>query len=227
MRVLNHQGVLLMATAVKPPEPIAQRVILPGVSWQTYERLLADFEDSHAAHFAYDQGVLEILVLSAKHEEPNRTLALLIEMLALELDMDIRNLGSTTFKRADMLRGFEPDTCFYIQRVEQIRGKDEIDLTIDPPPDLVIEIDITHPSLDKLPIYAAVGVPEVWRYDGEAVTIYTLGQEIYSLSEVSRVLSGVTSRDLSRFIEESKQLKRPIWLRQVREWAQQLGRHDR
>ncbi|MHC4089359.1 MAG: Uma2 family endonuclease, partial [Planctomycetota bacterium] len=139
-----------MATAVKPPELIAQRVILQGVSWQTYERLLADFEDSHAAHFAYDQGVLEILVPSAKHEESNRTLALLIEMLALEMEMEIRNLGSTTFKRADMLRGFEPDTCFYIQHVEQISGKDEIDLTVDPPPDLVLEIDITHPSLDKL-----------------------------------------------------------------------------
>lgn len=215
-----------MATAVKPPEPIAQRVILPGVSWQTYERLLADFEDSHAAHFAYDQGVLEILVPSAKHEEPNRTLALLIEMLALELDIDIRNLGSTTFKRADMLCGFEPDTCFYIQRAEQISGKDEIDLTIGPPPDLIIEID-THPALDKLPIYAAVGVPEVWRYDEEVVTIYTLGQDIYSPSEVSRVLPGVTSLMLSRFIAESRQLKRPIWLRQVHEWAQQLGRHDR
>lgn len=218
-----NQGVLLMATSVKTPEPMAQCVILQGVSWQTYERLLADFEDSHAAHFAYDQGVLEIVVPSAKHEEPNRTLALLIEMLALERDMDIRNLGSTTFKRLDMLRGFEPDTCFYIQRVEQIRGKDDIDLAVDPPPDLVIEIDITHPSLDKLPIYAAVGVPEVWRYNGQVVTIFTLGQEIYSPSHASTILPGVTSADLSRFIVVSKQLTRPAWLRQVGEWARQLS----
>jgi Uma2 family endonuclease len=177
------------------------------VSWQTYERLLVDFEDSHAAHFAYDQGVLEILVPSAKHEESNRSLALLIEMLALEMEMEIRNLGSTTFKRADMLRGFEPDTCFYIQRAEQISGKDEIDLTVDPPPDLVIEIDITHPSLDKLPIYAAVGVTEVWRYDGRVVTIFTLGQEVYIPSEASSLLPGVTNADLSRLIEVSRQLK--------------------
>jgi Uma2 family endonuclease len=216
-------GVFPVATAVKPPESIAQCVILQGVSWQTYERLLADFENSHAAHFAYDQGVLEILVPSAKHEEPNRTLALLIEMVALEMDIDIRNLGSTTFKRVDMLRGFEPDTCFYIQRAEQISGKDDIDLMVDPPPDLVIEIDITHPSLNKLPIYAAVGVPEVWRYDGQVVTIFTLAQETYSPSNASTILPSVTSADLSRLLVASRQFKRPAWLRQVGEWARQLS----
>lgn len=209
-----------MAMAGKLVEPVSQCVILQGVSWETYERLLADFEDSHAAHFTYDQGVLEILVPSAKHEEPNRALALLIEMLALALDIDIRNLGSTTFKRGDLSRGFEPDTCFYIQRVAQISGKDDIDLAVDPPPDLVLEIDITHPSLDKLPLYAAIGVSEVWRYDGASVAIYTLAQEAYIVSETSQVLPGVTSAVLSQFIEESRQIRRPDWLRRVRAWAQ-------
>ncbi len=213
-----------MAMAVRTGVSTSQCVILQGVSWETYERLLADFEDSHAAHFTYDQGVLEILVPSAKHEEPNRALASLVDILALELDIDIRNLGSTTFKRGDLSRGFEPDTCFYIQRVEQISGKDDIDLAVDPPPDLVIEVDITHPSLDKLPLYAAVGVTEVWRYDGVAVTIYTLAQDVYRTSETSQVLPGVTSDVLSQLIAQHQQLRRPDWLRRVREWAQRQAR---
>jgi Uma2 family endonuclease len=215
-----------MAMAARPVESASQCVVLQGVSWETYERLLADFRDSHAVHLTYDQGALEILVPSAKHEEPNRALALLIEMLALALDIDIRNLGSTTFKRDDLSRGFEPDSCFYIQQAAQIRGKDDIDLAVDPPPDLVIEVDITHPSLDKLPLYAAVGVTEVWRYDGASVTIHTLAQEAYIASETSQVLPGVTSAILSQFIAESRQLRRPDWLRRVREWAQGRAASD-
>ncbi len=141
-------------------------------------------------------------------------------MLALEFDIDIRNLGSTTFKRSDLARGFEPDTCFYIQRAAQISGKDDIDLAVDPPPDLVIEVDITHPALNKLPLYAAVGVTEVWRYDGTSVTIYTLTQETYTTNETSRVLPAITSAILSQFLDESRHLRRPDWLRRVREWAQ-------
>jgi Uma2 family endonuclease len=215
-----------MAMAVRPVESASQCVVLQGVSWDTYERLLADFQDSHAAHLTYDQGVLEILAPSAKHEEPNRALALLIEMLALELDIDIRNLGSTTFKRGDLSRGLEPDSCFYIQHAAQISGKDDIDPAVDPPPELVIEVDITHPSFDKLPLYAAVGVAEVWRYDGAAVTIHTLAQETYTVSETSQALPGVTSAMLSQFIEQSRQLRRPDWLRRVREWAQDCAASD-
>ena len=101
------------------------------------------------------------MVLSTKHERPNRTLALLVEILAEELNMDVQRLGSTTFTREDLDKGFEPDSCFYIQNEARVRGKEEIDLAVDPPPDLVIEIDITSPSLNKFPIYARIGVPEV------------------------------------------------------------------
>lgn len=195
------------------------RIILRGVSWTTYESLLTDFQDSNAVHFAYDQGVLEIMAPSAKHEEPNRTLALLVEMLALELRINIRNLGSTTFMRKDLQRGFEPDTCFYIRNVERIRGKEEIDLTIDPPPDLVLEIDITHPSLNKLPIYAAVGVPEIWRYDGQHLTILTLKDNTYHQQEESLAFPHLAHHVLSQFIAESKTLERLDWLHCVQDWA--------
>jgi Uma2 family endonuclease len=121
------------------------RIILHGISWETYTRLLDDMEDSHAAHFAYDQGELEIMVLSERHEKPNRTLAVLVEVLAEELDIDLQRLGSTTFKRDDLQKGFEPDSCFYIQNEIRVRGKEKLDLAVDPPPDLVIEIDISSP----------------------------------------------------------------------------------
>jgi Uma2 family endonuclease len=208
-----------------PPEPTGQRLILHGVSWATYERLLADFHDSHAAHFAYDQGVLEIMVLSYAHEKVNRLLQTVFEVIAAELDIDFENAGSTTFKRADLARGFEPDTCFYVRNVEQIRGKKEIDLTVDPPPDLVIEIDVSSPSLNKFPLYAQVGIPEVWRYDGTTLTLFTLEHGEDLAQEASSVLPGLTGQVITRFLEDSQTLKRTVWFRNVQEWARQHKEH--
>jgi Uma2 family endonuclease len=203
-----------------PPPQTGQRVILHGVSWATYERLLADFQDSHAAHFAYDRGVLEIMVLSFEHEKINRLIHTLFEVIAAEMDVDFENAGSTTFKRADLARGFEPDTCFYIQNVEHIRGKKEIDLAVDPPPDLIIEIDISSPSLNKFPIYAQIGVPEVWRHDGTTLTIFTLKSGEYHAQEASIALPGLTGQVITQFLEDSQTMKRTEWFRRMREWAQ-------
>jgi Uma2 family endonuclease len=199
-----------------------QRVILPGVSWETYRQLLADFEDNHAAHFTYDRGVLEIMVLSLKHEKLKHLLATLVELLAAEWGLDIEGAGSTTFRRQDLARGFEPDACFYLKNVEYIRQKDEIDLAEDPPPDLVIEIDITSPSLNKLPIYAAMGVAEVWRYDSQGLTIFKLAAGAYQVQPESAALPGLTSQALSDLIQAGQSLKRAAWLRQVRRWARKL-----
>ncbi len=199
---------------------VQQRVILPGVSWETYERLLVDFQDSHAAHFAYDQGKLEIMVLSAEHEEDKDVLTLLVNVLAEEMDIDVRSFGSTTFQREDLERGFEPDACFYIAHESQVRGKKKLDLAIDPPPDLVIEIDITSPSLDKFSIFAAMRIPEVWRYDGELLTIFMLAGDEYVERTESVALPTVTSEVLRNFVGDSKQMKRTAWLRRVREWVQ-------
>src|SRR3954462_13121446 len=150
------------------------RVILHNTSWETYERLLADNENNSAPRFTYDRGELEIMSPSPEHEKFNRRIAQLVLAVSDELGIEAEDLGSTTFRREDLARGFEPDSCFYIQNEERIRGKGRIDLTVDPPPDLVIEIDITSPSFSKLPIYAQIGVPEVRRYDGERMTILVL-----------------------------------------------------
>jgi Uma2 family endonuclease len=153
-----------MATVLSPPE---ERTILHDVSWETYESLLADHLDRSAPRFTYDQGVLEIMSPSSEHEEISDLIKQMVYTLAGEMNLDIRGFGSTTFRREDIKRGFEPDACFYIQSVDRIKGVTKLDLATQPPPDLVVEIDITHPSLDKFPIYAQVGVPEVWRYHGQ------------------------------------------------------------
>ena len=198
-----------------------QGLILHGISWATYERLLADYQDSHAAHFAYDQGELEIMVLSLEHERLKHTLATLVEVLAEEMGIDVDGVGSTTFQREDLAKGFEPDACFYIEHAEQITGKKRIDLSEDPPPDLVIEIDITSPSLNKFPMYAQIGVPEIWRYDGETLSVLKREGQTYTPAEASGVLPGVPRAQLSLFIPNSESLKRTVWLRQVREWVRQ------
>src|SRR5438045_4955835 len=153
-----------MATVLSTPN---QRVVMDDISWETYEQLLADFAESSGYRLSYDGGTLEIMSPLEEHEESNRTLNLLVEAVAEEREIEIRNLGSTTFKRQDLGKGFEADSCFYIQNFERVRGKRRIDLLTDPPPDLVIEIDVTSPSLPKLPIFAQLGIPEVWRYDGQ------------------------------------------------------------
>jgi Uma2 family endonuclease len=208
-----------MATVISPTD---RRVIIQGVSWETYERLLIDFGDSHAARLTFDQGTLEIMAPSFAHERPVHLLTQIVEILAEVRDLDLIGAGATTFKREDVQRGFEPDASFYIQHAEAVRHNTDIDLRNDPPPDLVIEIDITHPSLDKLPIYAALGIPEVWRYAGQQLHIYQRRADGYTIVDTSAVLPGVTSHQLTQLVAEGHEVPRPAWLRRVRAWAGSL-----
>ena len=207
-----------MATVLSLPE---QRVILRGVSWGTYENLLSDHVDASAPRFTFDQGVLEIMSPSSEHEEYNRALALLVEVLAEELHMDIRNLGSTTFKREDLQRGFEADSSFYIQTAERMSGRSHVDPAVDPPPDLVIEVDITSTALSKFPVYAHFSVPEIWRYDGKRVEILKLTGREYARSKTSAAFPEVGDVDLSNFLEQAKFLKRTAWLGMLRSWVRE------
>lgn len=206
------------ASPATPPSP-AEKIILHDVSWETYEQLLANYNECQSPRFAYDDGTLEIMILSAKHEEPSRTIASLIEILAEEFSINFRNLGSTTFRRKKLKKGFEPDACFYIQNVGRIKGKEEIDLEVDPPPDLTVEIDVTSPSLNRFPIYAAIGIPEIWRYDGARMTFYQLSGSTYTEVDERAALPHVNSQIVTRFIKESRTMERLDWLRRVRAWA--------
>jgi Uma2 family endonuclease len=144
---------------------------------------------------------------------------MLVELLAAELEIDVEGAASTAFQREDLAQGFEPDASFYVQHASRIRGQKQIDLYTDPPPDLVIEIDISHPSLNKFPIFTGLGIPEVWRYHKEAITVFTLAGDSYRAQSVSELFPGVTDADLTRLISEGRQMKRSDWFRSVREWA--------
>jgi len=159
-----------------PPEG---RVTLRNVSWETYKMLVEEDPGRSAPRFFYDRGVLEIVSPSFEHEQIADIIALLVDRLAMELEIDVTGARSTTFDREDLARGFEPDASFYFsENAAKVRGKRRLSLDAgDPPPDLVVEVDITSPSASKLPIYARLGVPEVWRHDGEAATILVLDVE--------------------------------------------------
>jgi Uma2 family endonuclease len=211
-----------MATIISPPrEEREQRVVLGHVSWETYESLLAGHADASSPRFTYSEGTLEIMSPSSEHEKLNRVLATIADLVAEEQEIEFENLGSTTFRRQDLERGTEPDSCFYIQNVERIRGKKEIDLTVDPPPDLVIEVEITSPAVSKLPVYARLRVPEIWLHDGRSPRILLLSGDRYEDRDRSEVLHCLTQAVLSDFCEQSKSLTTLAWRRMVRTWAKQ------
>ena len=194
-----------------------QRIVLHNVSWETYERLLAESDESPGTRFTYDGGALEIMTLSVEHENPNRTLAAMVEIVAEETGKDLVRAGSTTFKRQDLMKGFEPDSSYYIEHAPQVMGKRELDLVADPPPDLVIEVDITRSSLNRFPVFAALGVPEVWRFDGERVVFHVLTGDSYVETGVSAALPRLTAANATALLEASSRMGSRVWVRRVRE----------
>ena len=198
-----------------------QRFCLNYVSWQTYESLLADYADTRSPRFTFSEGMLEIMSPSGEHEELIQILAMIADIVAEEQRVEFKALGSSTFRRPDLEHGTEPDACFYVQNVERIRGKKEIDLTVDPPPDLVIEVEVTSPVIPKLPVYARLGVPEIWLHDGRSASILCLSGDHYEASDRSGVLPAVTQTVLLDFVEQSKALSTLAWRRVVRTWARE------
>lgn len=212
-----------MTTVLNPPQLGAEeRFVLRNVTWETYEHLLKNYESFSAPRFTYDQGDLEIMSPSIPHEAASRILSLLVNIICEEREIDVRDLGSTTHKRADLLKGVEPDGCFYIRNVAAITGVDELNLSVEPPPDLVIEVDISHPSIARLPIYAALGVPEIWQFEDGQVKFFVLQENKYIALTNSAELPGISSEVITQFVNASASTKRPQWLRQVRQWIRSI-----
>jgi Uma2 family endonuclease len=147
--------------------PPGHRVLLHQVSWQEFESILAELGEHRSTRLSYSQGILEIVAPLPEHEKAKVTIADLLKVLLDEFDMDWESLGSTTFRRAEMQAGIEPNDCFYIRNHALMIGREHIDLSADPPPDLAIEIDIT--SKTKLNAYEALKVPEIWRYQNRTL----------------------------------------------------------
>ncbi len=212
-----------MTTVINPPRLASEkRFVLHNVSWEKYERLLKDYESQSVPRLTYDHGDLEIMSPSIPHEWASDVLRLLIRVICEEFEFDVVGLGSLTQRRADLLQGVEPDGCFYIQNVEAIRGVRKLDLKIHPPPDLVIEVDISNPSIPKIPIYARLGVPEIWHFKTDYLVFLQLVEGQYATVSESAVLHGINSDDVMRFVTSSDSMKHPEWLRAVREWLKSL-----
>ncbi|MEH1898953.1 MAG: Uma2 family endonuclease [Nostoc sp.] len=196
-----------------------QKTVLHNISWETFEALLRDTGKDRGSRFAYDCGVLEIMTPLFEHENAKIQFDRFILVLAEELEIEIRSAGSTTLKQKISKRGIEPDTCYYIQNELAIRGKQTLDLENDPPPDLAIEIDITSSSVNKLGIYSALGVTELWRYDGQNLKFYQLIEEQYVECKFSIAFPLVSVSEISRFIEQSKSMGEIALLKSFRAWV--------
>jgi len=196
-------------------------VILLHVKWDTYERLLGDDEERRIPRMTYDHGVLELVTPSKPHEVDAATITRFVDIVAAVLGIPIQSTASTTFRRQDLERGFEPDASFYIQNEPRVRNRREVDLTVDPPPDVVLEMEMSRSALDKLPLFASMGIPEVWRCDGQRVTILLLEQDGYRKSSSSQSLPVLTSEDLTRFLAESRTMLSPDWFQAVSNWARE------
>lgn len=204
-----------------------QLIVLPGhqlllkdVSWQMFEEILEELGETRAARVSYSKGMLEIMTPLAEHEDDKVVIGDLVKALLEELDIEFRSLGSTTFKNEEMRQAVEADDCFYIQNEAVIRGKKRIDLSVDPPPDLAIEIDIT--SRTKFNNYEALGVPELWRYDGRKLQINVLRDGKYVESKISYNFPNFPLGEvIHQFVEQSKTVGRNTTMKAFRNWVRE------
>ena len=196
---------------------VVQQVILHNISWETYEKILAEHDEVSNPHFAFCDGELEIMVLGYQHETLKTKLSELATEIARVLEIDYETAGSTTFRREKKQKGFEGDASYYFKNSDLVRTKKVIDLNIDPPPELVIEIDVTHGSLPKFPIFSALGIEEVWRFDAETVIFYRLENEEYKQVAESVCLVGVKSETVTELLFAAEEMKHSEWLKLVHE----------
>jgi len=200
--------------------PLAEyRVILHNVSWHTFESLLADLGDRRNTLFHYLNGKLEIMSPLSLHEGSNRFIDDLIRAFSDELEIDLRKLGSLLMKIPDLKLGAEPDSCYYIQNEPIIRNKEVIIVGEDPPPDLVLEVDITNPSDHRLPIYALLNVPEVWRYDGYSLEFLALEDGEYKPIEKSLAFPDLPAAIVVEYVQQRLTLGESATLREFRKWV--------
>jgi len=197
-----------------------QRVVFHYLSWDAYLQMLQLLGNNRSARLTYDQGTLEITMPLEEHEFAAEAIALFIRVLVIELGLDLKTMGSTTLNRADLQRGAEPDKAFYIQNRSQVAGRN-VDLMQDPPPDLIVEVDITHTDINKFRLYASLGTPEFWRYNGQEWQIYQLQGEQYVEVETSPTFPFVPKVKLYEFLEQSQQSEVTAE-KALRAWLQEM-----
>lgn len=194
--------------------------VIYGVSWETYEALIEKYQDNQSPRLTYDSGIMEVeLANSDKHEEDNRNLSLLLQTILLELEIEHRNLGSTTFIKRTIHKGFEPDTCFYIESLPKIESQSNLGIENSVPPDLIIEINRTSSSVPRMPVFAAFGVKEVWRFSDELVKFYVLENGVYLETKSSIAIPVLSSERATEFLLEAGKLGNIAWVKKIRNWV--------
>ena len=197
----------------------AGHVLLHNIAWSTYEAIVAE-NGNPGTRFTYDRGTMEIMSPSKQHERFKRLIGRMIETLTEELGIPISSAGSTTWKSELREQGVEPDECYYVANESCVRGRDEIDLAVDPPPDLAVEVEITSSWIDKMPIYAGLGVPEVWRYDGKALHVEQLQADgTYAGQTQSSAFPFLPLAEIPRFLDRRNATDETTWIRSFREWV--------
>ncbi len=215
-----------MLSVSSSPISAEQRTYLHDISWELFENLLSEIGNNGSTRLAYYQGMLEFMTPLPEHERPIRRIDTLVVELATALNLPLDLLGSTTIKRPDLRAGKEPDACYYIQNEYLIRNKSQLDFTQDPPPDLAVEVDITNSSIDKLALYATLGIPELWRYDGKTLTFYYLNNGNYRVVDRSVSFPMLSSPKVLEFLGDCQSLGVSNAVRSLREWIR-LELNDR
>ena len=198
-----------------------QRTLLENISWSTFETLLKEIGNRRGYRIAYDNGMLEIMSPLYEHENPKIQSDRFIFILAEELGIEIKSAGSMTLKQEQAKKGIEPDNCYYIQSEPAVRGRQELDLETAPPPDLAIEIDITSSSVNKLAIYSALCVPELWIYNGRILKFYELVEREYIERDFSIAFSFLSVAKMLYFLEQSKTMGEIALLKSFRSWVRE------
>ena len=198
-------------------------VLLRGITWPVYESMLRDLERSgQRIYLTYDRGTLEIMPPSPFHERYKRLIGRYIDTISVEMSIPIVGLGSTTFRREDLDRGVEPDECYYVQHEPQMGARFEVDLRQDPPPDLAIEMEHTRHLLDRAGVYSALGVPEIWKYDGERLTGFRRGEDgKYHPIGTSAAFPFLDLADVERFLNAARSQTEDVAVRAFRDWVRQ------
>jgi len=199
-----------------------QRVVIEPVRWSTYVALVED-ADSRRGRMTYDQGVLEIMSPSKSHEQIGRLIGRMIEAFTEERRIEIVSVASVTVKLESLQRGFAADEAYYIQRAGQVRSLQELDFTVHPAPDLVVEVDISRSSMSKLLLWAAFGVLEVWRYRGESLTVYQLRGDGYRETSESSMLPGFPLEMIGPVIARRTEVGETQLIRSFRESLRATG----
>jgi Uma2 family endonuclease len=218
-----------MTTVLERPTQAAtavgeERMLIREVRWDFYLAFCKEIGE-RPLRLSYSDGMLEIMITKAPHEFYKKMLAKLIETIFLERDLPVRSGGSMTFQRADLEKGFEPDECWWIQHEADVRAKRKFDFRRDPPPDLAIEVEISRSLVDRVGIFAAMGVKELWRHNGKRLRFAVLQEDgTYRDQATSLAFPFLRPADLEPYLRIDDRTDETTRVRRFRDWLRQQRR---